>query len=228
MPRKLTSARSAFEETACRMSSSRETYYDALEATTNIEDMTGDEGNQDILRSLRDDRLSSLIICQGEYLYGLEGEYILSQSKDLGWLGHFAKKSSRLEEFCIRGSDAFGNCSEQSVNKFLEDIGRCGHIKRLDFSHRNDLNGIMHKLEPAIKNNNITHWSTDGCYMGESEANRIFNAFHGEMKGMEELSIAFKYEDERDLNDGVMADCIPSLAACISFVGWPSASIFVN
>ena len=43
------------------------------------------------------------------------------RSAELGWLGHFAKKSARLEEFHISGH-AFENCSKQSVNEFMEDI----------------------------------------------------------------------------------------------------------
>ena len=48
---------------------------------------------------------------------------------------------------------------------FFEDIGG-SHIKKFSFSDMDlTVTEIMQKIDPAIKNNNITHWSTDGCYM---------------------------------------------------------------
>ena len=196
------------------MSSSRAVDYDALEATTAIEDITDDAENQEVLRLLRDDDggLSGLYICEDAYGNNL-GDYRPCKSEELGWLGHFAKKSTHLEEFALEGGDAFNNCSEQSIDQFFEDLGKCNQIRKLYLVWRNDLTEIMHKLDPAIKNNNITHWSSDGCYLGDTEANHIFNTFR-DMKGLEELSIKCDDEDEHDLNDGVMAGCLPSLAAC--------------
>ncbi|EJK71945.1 hypothetical protein THAOC_06569, partial [Thalassiosira oceanica] len=51
--------------------------------------------------------------------YG-EKEYQLGSSRELDWLGHFAKKSTRLESIGILG--AFGNCSGHSVDRFLNDL----------------------------------------------------------------------------------------------------------
>ena len=111
------------------------------------------------------------------------------------------------------GSDIFHNCSEQSVDNFFEDLGKCNRIRKLNFDSRNDLAEIMRKLEPVIRNNNITHWSSDACDLGDAEANNLSNVFR-DMKGLEELSITCDDDDEDDLNDGIMAGCIPSLAAC--------------
>ncbi|EJK45657.1 hypothetical protein THAOC_35718 [Thalassiosira oceanica] len=195
------------------MPSSREVDYDALEASTNIGDITNDTYNQYILRSLRDGdgELSRLLICEGSYE---DGEYHPESSEELGWLGHFAKNSVHLEEFGVCERDAFNNCSQQSIDKFFEAIGKCNRIRKLEFLLLNDLIEIMHKLHPAIKNNSITHWSSDECYLGEMAANNIFNAFRDDMKGLEELRINCHGEYGHDLNDDIMAGCIPSLAAC--------------
>ena len=140
-------------------------------------------------------------------------------SEELGWLGHFAKKSTRLKWLSMSGSksDIFDNCSEQSVNKFFEDLGKCHHIERMDFSFTN-LSEIIHKLEPTTKNNSITHWEMLDCYLGVgvSETNFLFNAFR-EMKSLKELSISYEYGTVPELaifDDIVMAGCIPSLASC--------------
>ncbi|EJK48831.1 hypothetical protein THAOC_32345 [Thalassiosira oceanica] len=46
-------------------------------------------------------------------------EYHPKSSEELGWVGHFAKKSTHLEEFGLSGSDdeIFSNCSKQSVDQ---------------------------------------------------------------------------------------------------------------
>ena len=77
---------------------SRAVDYDALEATTSIEDVTDDAENQDTLRWLRDDDgdPSRLCICDDACE---RGEYHPGSSEELGWLGHFVKKSAHLEEF---------------------------------------------------------------------------------------------------------------------------------
>ncbi|EJK58484.1 hypothetical protein THAOC_21383, partial [Thalassiosira oceanica] len=77
--------------------SSQAVDYDDLEATTNIEEITGDELNQNTLRSLKKDELSSLWLCARGLAPDVyeDGEYYeLGSSKELGWLGHFMKKST--------------------------------------------------------------------------------------------------------------------------------------
>ena len=192
-------------------SSSKITNYDALEATTSIESITANEGNLTVLRLLRDDDgdLTRLCICDEAYD---RGEYHPKSSEELGWLGHFAKKSAHLEELGLNGEDAFYNCSQQSVDRFFEDIGQCTRIRTLNFTWRNDLPEIMHMLESAIENNNIKHWYSVECYLDETGAKYIFNSLR-DMLGLENLIICSADEDH-DLNDGIMAGCIPSLAAC--------------
>lgn len=192
--------------------SSRAVDYDALEATTSVEGMTYDDDNQEILQLLKDDHGDFPCLCISEEVYG-NREYLPYSSEELGWLGHFAKKSAHLVEFSVEGDKAFNNCSQQSVDRFFEDIGKCNRIRKLHFFGRNDLTEIMRKLDPAIKNNNIKHWSSEGCHLGETEVNHIFTAFR-DMAGLEELSIQYYGIDEHDLNDDIMAGCIPSLAAC--------------
>ena len=87
---------------------SREVDYNALEATTRIEDIidhiTEDELNRETLRYLRDDDgdSSCLRICEEAYE---RGEYRPESSEELGWLGHFAKTSAHLEEFGLNGEE---------------------------------------------------------------------------------------------------------------------------
>lgn len=48
----------------------------------------------------------------------------------------------------MSGSDIFCDCSEQSVDEFFEQLGKCNHINRMDFSFT-DLSEIIHKLKPG-------------------------------------------------------------------------------
>ncbi|EJK62551.1 hypothetical protein THAOC_16831, partial [Thalassiosira oceanica] len=188
--------------------------YDALEATTGIEEITADGNNQDTLRSLKKDELSALWLSPE---WDEHGDYVLEGSTgELGWLGHFVKTSTRLERFGLYGSEVFKECSKQSVDKFLDDLGRCNHIKKMIFSSTN-LDGIICKLGPAMKSNNITHLVVRGCYLGVPEATFLFNNLR-DMISLEELYVNCEDEEEdlANLNDGAMAGCIPSLVACTS------------
>ncbi|EJK54191.1 hypothetical protein THAOC_26243, partial [Thalassiosira oceanica] len=95
----------------------------ALEATASIEDITGNEQNRDILRSLQNDEISALWLCRPDLSEDYE-DYELGSSRELDWLGHFVKKSTRLECVGVWGSGAFGNCSGHSVDRFLDDLGQ--------------------------------------------------------------------------------------------------------
>ncbi|EJK64254.1 hypothetical protein THAOC_15029, partial [Thalassiosira oceanica] len=145
----------------------------ALEATTSIEEITENERNRDILLRLQCDELSALWLCRPD-LSEDDEDYGLGSSRELDWLGHFAKKSTRLESFGIMG-DTFVNCSGHSVDRFLDDLGK-------------------------------------DCHLGVPEANFLFNTF-GDMSSLEELCIECE-GDLANLNDGDMAGCIPSIAAC--------------
>ncbi|EJK47108.1 hypothetical protein THAOC_34196 [Thalassiosira oceanica] len=187
----------------------------ALEATTSIEDITGNERNRDFLRALQNDGISALWLCRPGETTGDYEEFELGSSKELYWLGHFTKKSTYLDSIGIFGSDAFGNCSGHSVNRFLDDLGKCNHIKMMYFTSTDDLAEIIYKLGPAMTNNSITHFEVDGCHLGVPEATFLFNTF-GDMNSLKELFI--DCHDEQgvltNLNDGDMAGCIPSLGAC--------------
>ncbi|EJK53171.1 hypothetical protein THAOC_27447, partial [Thalassiosira oceanica] len=195
------------------MSSQEAADCNALEATTSIEEITGDEHNRDILRSLQNDEVSELWLCRPGLASASE-DYELSNSRELDWLGHFAKKSTRLESVGIFGDDIFGNCSGHSVDRFLNDLGKCNHIKKMHFAGA-DLAEIIDKVGGAMKSNNFTQFFVDECYLGVPEATFVFNSFR-EMISLEELRIDGIEEEEElaNLNDGTMASCIPSLAAC--------------
>ncbi|EJK51123.1 hypothetical protein THAOC_29735, partial [Thalassiosira oceanica] len=101
----------------------------ALEATTSIEEITDNEHNRDTLRSLQNDELPAVWLCKpgmairmGDY-----EEFELGSSRELEWLGHFAKKSTHLEIIGISGDGAFGNCSGHSVEGFFHDLSQVEH-----------------------------------------------------------------------------------------------------
>ncbi|EJK45499.1 hypothetical protein THAOC_35884 [Thalassiosira oceanica] len=185
----------------------------ALEATTSIEDITGNEHNRDILRWLQNDELSQLWLCRPELSEDNE-DYGLGSSRELDWLGHFVKKSTRLEGVGISGDDTFVNCSGHSVDRFLDDLGKCNHIKKMIFAGTN-LAEIICKLDGAMESNNFTHFVVKECHLGVPEATFLFNTFRV-ANSLEELHIHSHSEedDPANLNDGDMAGCIPSLAAC--------------
>ena len=194
--------------------SSQAVDYDALAATTSVEEITENEINRDTLRTLKSDNLPTLRLCWPGQARSC-GDYVLGGSKDLGWLSHFVKQSTRLESFDMYGYGIFDDCSEQSVERFFEELGRCNQIKRMDFVST-DLAGIIYKLGPAMKNNSIIHWNMEECYIGAPGATFLFNTLR-DMNSLEELYIDCELdlsdEDSINLDDGAMAGCISSLAA---------------
>lgn len=195
------------------MPSSQE--YDALATTMSFEEITDDKLNQNTLRSLKNDDLPGLWLCDSATICACEddddaGNYHPGSSEELGWLGHFAKRA-RFGVFGLSGDDTFKNCSERSIHAFFEDLGECSYSKVSLMVA--DLTGVADKLGPAMKKNSITEWEMEGCYMRAPEANYLFNAFQG-MNSLEKLY--FSYADGSDyyLDDGIMARGIPSLAAC--------------
>ena len=178
--------------------------YDALEASKRIGEITGNVLNQAILWSLKHDDLPALWLCAPGLAEDHE-DYVLGGSTELGWLGHFMKKSTRLERFGIRGLNVFGSCSGQSVDRFFEDVGRCSHIKQMNLVSA-DLPAILHKIGPAMKSNIITHWSMEECNMGVPEATFLFNAFR-DMKSLQDLGIDGS-AIQHHWNNDLMAGCI--------------------
>ena len=66
----------------------------------------------------------ALTVCEVLYARDFTAGYSPGSSEELGWLGHFAKKSTDLETFGMCGRDIFQNCSEESVDRFFEDLGK--------------------------------------------------------------------------------------------------------
>ena len=192
--------------------------YDALAATTSIEDMNDDcEPSQETLRSLKSGRLLELQICNQPM--GV-GEYGVFSDMELGWLGYFVKKNTSLVTFGIHGFNALKRCSEQAVDEFFNDLGRSSaRIEFVYFSFTNVLPGLIHKLGPVMKNNDITRWSFSNCPLGNPEVTSLFGLI-SDMEKPNGLHIVTmnnhqpNYTDNNyHLDDEVVSECIPSLAS---------------
>ncbi|EJK52695.1 hypothetical protein THAOC_28003, partial [Thalassiosira oceanica] len=141
---------------------------------TSIEDITGNEINRYILRALKNDELSQLWLCRPDLSEDNE-DYGLGSSRELDWLGHFAKKSTSLESVGISGDDTFVNCSRHSVDRFFGELRKCNHIKTMFFTGLPA--EIIDKLGPAMKNNSITRFVAEECHLGVAEATFLCNTF---------------------------------------------------
>ena len=187
--------------------------YDALEASTSVEEITENEFSQDSLWLLKNDELPALWLCTQDRNDEV-GHYVVGNRKELGWLGHFVKKSTGLKWFGMYGYGIFDKCSEQSVDRFFADLGKCSHIEKMTFEGI-DLAGFIYKLGNAIKISKYQR-SSKGCYLGVPEANHLSDTFRA-MKSLKELWIGDDEDSDpvdHDLNDEDVAECIPLLACC--------------
>ncbi|EJK46410.1 hypothetical protein THAOC_34920, partial [Thalassiosira oceanica] len=114
----------------------------ALEATTSIEDITVNKRNRDTLRSLQNDELSQLLLCRPGLASGNCGRYGLGSSRELDWLGHFAKKSALLRNYlCIDCEEEEGgvlaNLNDEDMAGCIPSLAACTRMQSLKLSYLN-------------------------------------------------------------------------------------------
>ena len=133
--------------------------YDALANTINIEDITSNKTNRNILRLLKDNDPSfdMLRVCNTASGFLLSRSYIPEDGEDVGWLGYFIGRNTSL-----RWID-FDSKLIHDANFYL-GLNRNQSIKKI---HCTDLRDgqICQMVAPFLKNNqNLTEF--DIRYLG--------------------------------------------------------------
>ena len=113
--------------------------YDALAGTMNIEDISSNDDNQEILRRLKenDPTFTNLCICNQNQI---EDEFEFCPNKfdfcptngeELGWLGYFMGGNTTLQRLTI-WSTLPPSCNA-GVEDFRRGLGRNRSIRKLSF-----------------------------------------------------------------------------------------------
>ncbi|EJK48914.1 hypothetical protein THAOC_32252 [Thalassiosira oceanica] len=128
----------------------------ALEATTSIEDITGNEHNRDILRALQKDELFQLWLCTPDLSTECD-DYELGSSRELEWLGHFVKKSTRVfpRMAALREVVLHGNSLDDDCTRLLaQGLSDCKQMQSLFLSRNiicdNGLDVLVQRLPTSV------------------------------------------------------------------------------
>ena len=132
--------------------------YDELASTINIEDISSDELNRDILRGLKDNDpdLGYLFICSPEQVTNEidvdEFSFCPDNWKELGWLGYYLGKNTTVIELHFYETPP-PSCSS-GFEGFRRGLGRNKSIQKIAF-HLDRLEGrVIELLDQFFQNNN--------------------------------------------------------------------------
>eukprot|EP00984_Skeletonema_dohrnii_P010497 scaffold4092_cov105-Skeletonema_dohrnii-CCMP3373.AAC.6 len=150
-------------------------YYEANAADINLEDITSSEQNKQILRRLRDDDLGWLnritLGREGQFYLGVgnSGLLLIGEGDDLGWLGYFIGRSTKLQEIEIWNLPEHEG-REQQMHAFLDGLARNQSIQRVQVNEQLGeylstailrALGNMKQLEELFYNSN--NLDSNGC-----------------------------------------------------------------
>ncbi|KAK1734047.1 leucine-rich repeat protein, partial [Skeletonema marinoi] len=173
-------------------------YYEARAKDVKMEDITSDEDNADILERLRDNDPDFTHISIADVLQD-EGDFVVREGDDLGWLGYFVGRSKELEYLNI--SDLPNNLKFDS---FLRGLGHNRSIENLGIS--TDLGDHFHSLAPLLRNNNsISDLTFSGFNIGLQCARNI-----GSLLG-QQCSLKCLYFEENNLGDEGLVEVAAAL-----------------
>eukprot|EP00984_Skeletonema_dohrnii_P023970 scaffold13082_cov78-Skeletonema_dohrnii-CCMP3373.AAC.1 len=173
-------------------------YYEARAKDVKLEDITSDEDNADILERLRDnDPDFTHISISNEFID--EGDFVVCEGDDLGWLGYFVGRSKELEYLNI--SDLPNNLK---IDSFLRGLRYNRSIQNLSISI--DLGDHFHSLTPLLRNNNsISDLTFSGFNIGLQCARNI-----GSLLG-QQCSLKCLYFEENNLGDEELVEIAVAL-----------------
>jgi hypothetical protein len=141
--------------------------YDTAATTVNIEDITSDDANRNILRQLKDDdpTFTVLRLCQNypnaRWGYSLHGplrqikDYCPESARDLGWVGYFIGKNTKLGELQLLFNplQCFHD-NRTDIHAFFRGVNSNRSIQKIFFVNMNlPVGEIFQSLNPFFKKN---------------------------------------------------------------------------
>ena len=144
--------------------------YDEAAGAINIEDITSDDTNRQILRSLKEndpDLLEVVVVHKsGDFRVG-NYYYCPQNARDFGWLGYFIGKSTNLKKLYL-WSNPFQLFISNAVELFCRGVNSNRSVLRIYF-YKMELSGgeIFRLLGPFLENNsNLSELGVEECTLG--------------------------------------------------------------
>ena len=153
--------------------------YDAQAGTINIDDITSDEFNRDILRKLKTncEELTEMWVC-GEDMGDRDNiDYYPTNAHDLGWLGYFIGQNTRLQHFQMGFLNGFDHDVQplfrgMCYNRIIDELTFCCY----------DLRGgdVFRTLIPFFKHNrSLSEVDINECNLGDDGCRLLSLALGG-------------------------------------------------
>ena len=129
--------------------------YDTAATTVNIEDITSDDANRNILRQLKDDdpTFTVLRLCQN-YPNAIK-DYCPESARDLGWVGYFIGKNTKLGELQLLFNplQCFHD-NRTDIHAFFRGVNSNRSIQNISFVNTNlPVGEIFQSLSPFFEKN---------------------------------------------------------------------------
>ena len=144
--------------------------YVAVASAINMEDITSDDVNRDILSRLKenDPEFYEMWVT---YARDDECDYCPEGSLDIGWLGYFIGKNSTLKELHL-GPNPFQGLKNSAIESFCRGVNRNRSIETIQFSNTEE---IFRLLCPFLENNrNLSKLELTACQF-DAECARQFS-----------------------------------------------------
>eukprot|EP00984_Skeletonema_dohrnii_P009299 scaffold3549_cov110-Skeletonema_dohrnii-CCMP3373.AAC.1 len=193
-------------------------YYDSHVWDVKLENITSDEYNAEILRKLRDnDPAFTMIFLTLQF--DDEDDFVINDDDDMGWLGYFIGRNTKLQELYIIGDflDTPGGESDHShsrIDALTQGISLNKSIEKLEISTESgDL--FLHRLGNFFRNNkNLMHLLLSDFNVGPESARNLavmLRVMSLEYFHLEGLCYDVDSDDFID-DDGVSAEVMSALS----------------
>jgi hypothetical protein len=148
--------------------------YDTLAQDINPNEITSCEGNANILRQIRDGDPSSeqLFIMNRDDGETLDGDFLVAEGDDLGWLGYFIGRSEVIKNLQIYYLPEGGD----EINEFFEGMSQNLSIKSLEINSQIG-DDCWNRLGSFFENNrNLAYFEVQGFTIGHEGAQNLASA----------------------------------------------------
>lgn len=187
----------------------------AAARTVNIEDITTDECNREILRKLKEndpvfDELGLCSTRQDEYDYYCpqsEYDFCPEDTRSLRWIGHFIGRNTILKE--LNFANPFQDFHNNTIESFCRGLNSNRSIQKIGFYEMGLSGGeLFQSLRSFFENNNnISELAVSGCEFGPGSAQQLSLALRGCNKSLKSV----KFRDNQ--MGGELVDTITALSA---------------
>ena len=187
--------------------------YEALAATTPIEEITNNELNQRFLRLVKsnDPGFDEVHLVPPAHGAPYRGLYRPRSPEEAGWLGYFARHSTVIKSVVVSG--IWTHSEAPRIQCFFRELAGNQTIERIHLTHEK-LWRIADSLGAyLLRNNGITELEFDGCFISDDAARILGPALHGcgKLKTFK-LTARESDGDVTEVTDEPMAHFVSALA----------------